>query len=779
MKIIEIKNKGSIPFPEEIVWRPGDDGKVAIVGDNGSGKTTLLDTIAMAFYGVTPNRRSESGREEGAIYGCFKDKSSYIEVKALINGKEILVKRLIDPIAKTQKPYLYVNGVAVTEGKSKEFAEKFLEHTDLPEDLFLSALYHSQKGKGHLVSLDQAGARELLGNLLGFHEYDSEFSVIDSKRKELEQEISVDEILAKNYRESILEEKAIEESFQIKKKAKDSIDSKLTENNQEISTLKDSLNTLKSVSKDLSSLLEKKKNYIGEIKTISDELSDISERRANNLLLRDQAEKIKAAVESEKLLTDKYDSFESQISELATEYEAKSQEIEKSNESIHREIKFLDSSKKENQKSLDFLNESISGLKSKLSILSNKISEAKNKSELLEQVPCNGVEISGKKLNEACLLLADAISAKSKIKELETEEKKTEATLQEKLTEFDSIKNDIKKIDEDRFNLSENLKSLDSIKSIKETIDKHKATLKEISAQIEQLKPLVNRASHLAVAEERIKEYDERFDQRTSKKNELEGLLKSVEALISDEEEEAEKIQKLESQISELEFKRNELSRERDTLISEISKLESKLEIIDNAKSKMATLGIDGKLDRLTRLKNLCEGLSPKGVRALKLDASGPEISATINEVLSECYGSRFQVSFKTTKETGKGTVKEDFSIAVYDEESGEETFVDNKSGGQEAIIKEGISLGVAVYKIQKTGKAIETLIRDEADGGLTPDNAKLYQKMLDKAMQLGGFKQVIFVSHKPEIQGLADAVFRVGEGKIAKLTSDATGMVF
>lgn len=779
MKIIEIKNKGSIPFPQEIVWKPGDDGKVAIVGDNGSGKTTLLDTIAMAFYGVTPNRRSESGREEGAIYGCFKDKSSYIEVKALINGKEILVKRLIDPIAKTQKPYLYVNGVAVTEGKSKEFAEKFLEHTDLPEDLFLSALYHSQKGKGHLVSLDQAGARELLGNLLGFHEYDSEFSIIDTKRKELEQEISADEILAKNYRELIQEENAIGESFQIKKEAKDLIDAKLTENTQAISTIKDSLNTVKSGSMDLSSLLEKKKNYIGEIKSISDELKDISERRSNNLLLRDQAENIKAAVDSEKQLTEKYNSIESQILVLEADYETKSQEIEKSNESIQKEIKTLESKKTEKQKNLDLLNESISGFRSKLSTLSNKISEAKNKSALLEQVPCNGVEVSGKKLNEACLLLADAISAKAKITELEAEEKTAESTLQEKLKEVETIKNDFKKIDEDRLNLSENLKSLDSIKSIKETIEKHKATIREITAQIEQLKPLVNRASHLAVAEERIKEYDERFDQRTAKKNELESQLKSVETLISDEEEEAEKIQKLESQISDIESKGTELSRERDTLISEISKLEAKLETIDNAKAKMAILGIDGKLDRLTRLKNLCEGLSPKGVRALKLDASGPEISATINEVLSECYGSRFQVAFKTTKETGKGTIKEDFSIAVYDEETGEETFVDNKSGGQEAIIKEGISLGVAVYKIQKTGKAIETLIRDEADGGLTPDNAKLYQKMLDKAMALGGFKQVIFVSHKPEIQNLADAVFKVGEGKIEKLSSEDKGMDF
>ncbi|TGM22008.1 AAA family ATPase [Leptospira meyeri] len=773
MKIIEIKTKGSIPFPEEVVWQPGDDGKVAIVGDNGSGKTTLLDTIAMAFYGVTPNRRSESGREEGAIYGCFKEKSSYIEVKALVNGKEITVKRLIDPIAKTQKPYLYVNGVAVTEGKTKEFSEKFLEHTDLPADLFLSALYHSQKGKGHLVSLDQAGARELLGNLLGFHEYDTEFSIFDAKRKELEQEIASDEILAKNFREVIQEEKTTEESYRSKKESKDSIEKNISDNVLEVGRLQESLNTLKSGSSDLNTLLEKEKSFVREINSITEELSDISERRANNLKVINQAKEIRSAVETEKQLTENYVGIENQILELDKEYESQSEKIQKSNDSINKEIKTLDTEKSEKQKSLDILNDSISGLRSDLSTISNIILEAKKKSELLEQVPCNGVEVSGKKLDEACLLLADAISAKTTIPNLEAEVEMKEAFLQEKLTELDTIKKEIAKIDEKRLTISEGIKSLDTIKSIKDSIEKLKKSLNEITTEKNNLKPLTSMAPHLAVAEERIKEYDERIDQRTTKKEELEKQLKEVDVLISDEEEEADKIQKLETKISELETKKSEFSETRDGLISDISKLEAKLEEIDKAKARLATLGIEGKQNRLTRLRNLCEGLSPKGVRALKLDASGPEISATINDVLSECYGSRFQVSFKTTKETGKGTVKEDFSIAVYDEEIGEETFVDNKSGGQEAIIKEGISLGVAVYKIQKTGKAIETLIRDEADGGLTPENAFLYQKMLDKAMVLGGFKQVIFVSHKREVQGLADSVFLVANGKIEKIQQE------
>jgi exonuclease SbcC len=110
----------------------------------------------------------------------------------------------------------------------------------------------------------------------------------------------------------------------------------------------------------------------------------------------------------------------------------------------------------------------------------------------------------------------------------------------------------------------------------------------------------------------------------------------------------------------------------------------------------------------------------------------------------------------------------------VLDEETGDESLVTNKSGGEASIIKEGISLGAAVYQQQKSGTEIKTLIRDEADGGLTQDNAVLYQKMLDRAMNLGGFEQVIYVSHKPEVQRLASKIYLVKDQAILPVTEQA-----
>lgn len=770
MKILEIKNIGSIAFPKGITWVPGDDDKVAIIGDNGSGKTTLLDTVCMAFYGVTPNRRSESGREEGAIYGCFQEKASSIEVKAEISGKIVHVKRLIDPIAKTQKPYLYVDGKAVTEGKMKEFNEKFLEITDLPEELFLSALYHSQRGKGHLVSMDQAGARELLGNLLGFQEYDSEFELVDTNRKLVDQSIAADAVLTKNLQATIAEEDLTKESLETAKKESVIIDADLAQAEEKIQAANQRLADFKSESIGLRDLQEKQTSVKSDIDKLEIELKDLSERLKNNVALKENEPEIKKAVIDTKELDEIIRQLEKSSLQFQSQIETKTKEIEEFNKSVNQEIGRLEVDKIQAQSRFDANALVLSDLRSKLSKLTAELTEAEKKSSLLTRVPCNGVEVSGKKLTETCELLADAVAAQSRIGELKLEFGALTVQCNELVTKSDDIQNELRVIDDSKLKESEKLKSFDALSGLKIDLEKTRDEIQSEKLKLDKFGDLEKKLANLALVDERVKDYEIRISTANSKKAELSASLEVIEKSISDKQSDVDAQKEIEDDLRiKTEWKKIASSK-RDEVISNISKLEAKLQQILEAKGKLESLGTQAKLNQLTRLKNLAEALSPKGVPALKLDAAGPEISQTINDILTECYGSRFQVSIRTLKETGKGSLKEDVSILVLDEETGEETFVDNKSGGQEAIIKEGISLGVAVYKKQKCGADIRTLIRDEADGGLTSKNAHLYQKMLDKAMMLGGFSQVIFVSHKPEIQELATSVFRVGEGKVEKI---------
>ncbi len=60
-----------------------------------------------------------------------------------------------------------------------------------------------------------------------------------------------------------------------------------------------------------------------------------------------------------------------------------------------------------------------------------------------------------------------------------------------------------------------------------------------------------------------------------------------------------------------------------------------------------------------------------------------------------------------------------------------------------------------------------ETLFRDETVGALDATNAKEYVRMLRRAMDLGGFHQVIFICHTPIVWELADSILTIGGGSI------------
>jgi ABC-type lipoprotein export system ATPase subunit len=76
---------------------------------------------------------------------------------------------------------------------------------------------------------------------------------------------------------------------------------------------------------------------------------------------------------------------------------------------------------------------------------------------------------------------------------------------------------------------------------------------------------------------------------------------------------------------------------------------------------------------------------------------------------------------------------------------------------------------GIAIYNMrQGEGIHYETLFRDETVGALDAVNGKEYVRMLRRAMDLGGFHQVIFICHAPHVSELADSILSVGGGCVA-----------
>ncbi|MNL35126.1 hypothetical protein D3C87_1571380 [compost metagenome] len=82
-------------------------------------------------------------------------------------------------------------------------------------------------------------------------------------------------------------------------------------------------------------------------------------------------------------------------------------------------------------------------------------------------------------------------------------------------------------------------------------------------------------------------------------------------------------------------------------------------------------------------------------------------------------------------------------------------------------ILNEAISLALAIYNTRKSGRHFETLFRDETAGALDPVNAERYLRMLRRALELGGFHQLIFIAHQQELWEQADSRVMVRGGQV------------
>lgn len=171
-----------------------------------------------------------------------------------------------------------------------------------------------------------------------------------------------------------------------------------------------------------------------------------------------------------------------------------------------------------------------------------------------------------------------------------------------------------------------------------------------------------------------------------------------------------------------------------------------------------------GKLDRRRAAFRLVEtALGRDGIQALEIDAAGPRVSGLTNALLSATFGGRFAVALRTTRESSDGKRQiETFDLEVLDGLRGGTRDVADLSKGERVLVDEALKLGIACFNAERNGVAMATLYRDECDGGLDPVNASRYPAMLRKALELGGFRNVYFVSHRPEVAAQADALIRI-----------------
>jgi exonuclease SbcC len=217
--------------------------------------------------------------------------------------------------------------------------------------------------------------------------------------------------------------------------------------------------------------------------------------------------------------------------------------------------------------------------------------------------------------------------------------------------------------------------------------------------------------------------------------------------------------------------------RERDSLIAHQAQIKQRQEQLEAAQARLAQVEAELGIAR-TELEDydyLAKVFGPDEIQLCEIQAAGPEVSSLVNALLEGCFDNKFEIRFRTQrpKADGRGLVDE-FDVEVRNKNLDRTCLVDELSGGQFVLVNEAVNLGIAIYNMrQGEGIRHDTPFRDETVGALDAANGKEYVRMLRRAMDLGGFHQVVFICHTPLVWELADRILSVGDGRVAVGNSD------
>jgi exonuclease SbcC len=212
--------------------------------------------------------------------------------------------------------------------------------------------------------------------------------------------------------------------------------------------------------------------------------------------------------------------------------------------------------------------------------------------------------------------------------------------------------------------------------------------------------------------------------------------------------------------------------REHDSFVARQAQIKQRQEQREAARTRLAQIEAELGAARTEQEDHayLARVFGPDEIQLCEIQAAGPQVSILVNALLEGCFDNKFEIRFRTQrpKADGKGTV-DDFDVEVRNKNLDRTCLVDELSGGKLVLVNEAVNLGIAIYNMrQGEGIRYETLFRGETVGALDAVNGREYVHMLRRAMDLGGFHQVIFICYTPLVWELADKLLSVGSGCVA-----------
>jgi len=771
-----IRMRGLGPFRSEVTIDltnvPGE--LVAITGPNGAGKSTTLELLAGALFRECPTR--------GALKDLATSRDAYVEVRA-VNGHAYTIRQTVDAISGNGESLVLEDGnpkPLVESAKRKAFDAWAAEHLVSPDVLYSSSF--AVQGRRGFLDLSRADRVRVLNRALGIEQLERLAARAAERQKAAQS--TVDGLRA---RLLDLSQPNLLDLQQRAAEAQRLVDSRAEATRMARLALQRGRDAAADASRAME-LAEQRKAAQKRLDAGRSQLADLDGKIERNRGLLNRATEIRDAEAKGVALEARIVDASGAAGAAQTERSQAELAERVAQGATQRTYAALEGARRRVQAAKGRLvdSDAVEAAVAEVNGLSLQVAGSESAIAKVTALVLEGKDrrITGLRSGHDDIVMGESdpvgvstgtLHADSKLaKELETAPA-TLANLQanladqrRKLADTQRLASRLGEVQAARAALTE--AEADLVRAEAEAAE---ATL-EKERCVQRLASAIDRASSAEeVVRSLLRERDALGDTRAllvhleraeARIEELTGQLPAVrEALALAEAElsglpyvtaERVDLQKLETAVHVHE---QEEQTARELAARRQAEIERAVETIDRrTKLSTETKAAETELADWTRL---AQDLGRDGLQALEIDAAVPEINEIANDLLHECHGSRFTVELRTDRLSSDGKRQiEDIEVRVIDTQEGRDAEASTYSGGELVIVGEALSLALTTVACRRAGIERPTLVRDETGSALSADNGRAYIAMLRRAARHIGADKVLYVSHTPELQDLADA---------------------
>jgi len=803
------------------------EGIVAVVGDVGAGKTTLIESMAAALYRHLPNA------SRGKLSSMAVAKDACVEVQLQYGSQRLRVVHAIDAVSGGWEASLFSASQMGTHGtlrngvskssltgstKVRDLDRWIAEHLP-PQEVFLASQFSAQ-GVNKLIDSSDGERKSILLRVLESTKYES--MAKEARDRAASAKVEVAKLTAR-----IEDERArggdIDQAVAVLGEQTNRLESarhRLSEVSRALEAAQEAAKEHELAQQAYVAAVGERERLESELRDAQDQLARLEERIRNNQTLLGKGDEIRVAVTRSAEVRDQIAGLEKTRARLTAEADALARELKSlGRQAEQASAAALEATRRarqakvrlEQRPAVEAAQASLERLAASFDVAKREVAAAEEELERLQgqRVADAKVRIIGLRggheaivVNEQDRLfdpvalargaLADDDEAVELARALPAQTEAAQARLHRSregaanasdalvraqgiaaaAPQVEAAREDLEAAERDEKLAQQRREDLnvarrhaeDQQKDNRAAVDDTAYQLYILDEELGKLDPLTQRAELLAGAQGRIDGHLSAAEQVRATIARLTQELSDRPASVSHPPP-APDLSRLRSAVAAAEGEVQQAT-------GAVAAAQQRLELAQASQARVTELEseLQRHSDALSDWSRLGEDLGRNGLQAMEVDAAGPELTATVNNLLHSCLGPKFTLEIQTTRLDAKGKKElEALPIICVNSETGYEGDVRTLSGGERALVGEALQLALTVLVCTRNGLAQDTtLIRDEPTGALEPEDVEAYIAMMRRASAIVKAKHVLVVSHQPRVAELADVRVRVASGAIS-----------